>query len=756
MKRVLTFLFFTNLLFFSFVHSEGVIYGDFTTPQEVYGDLVIVDGSVRINSGGDLVVHGDLKITGGSIFMDEFSAGKLKVFGDLIVTNTKPNGNASVIVHNSIFVTGAIILSSKHGEARLTTTNDLGDPFGGITAESIVTKGYGKSHIKAGEINTIRTIETNSKDSDAYVWSEDNSVKGSNLYTNAGGHGYIYAGNIFMTGVVSTNAVDDAYVNADDALEAGKIFTRSIDGDASVKATNGAAPYIDVKGPIRMYSENLDATLYSDGNLDAGAIFAQAYRDARVIADDSIRVLGEIATRAETEHAHIYSLGGLISANNITTHADGNAYVKAYDSIKVDRNIETYSENYAAYVYTDGNMEGEALRALRCYKIVTNGKGDSSVKSMSSTIKTDGPIYTKSRNGDASIYADENIEAESIVTRGVTSSRVFADSGNLKVEDVIDTKSTTGDAHVKANNNISARSIKTFGDTSAYVESFYSNIEVAGDISTKSPSGPAYVKCPDGDLSARSIRVESGIDNADILPEAGTGKFMYIPNKENENIEIKDSIFNLDRDYVWNTQLTLKGNCEINGNGHKLTFGNSGGIISGSGATVKIRNLSIDNVGGDVIRFEDAASIIELYDVKLTQSDDTFFKKGTLRAYGEVSVDGPGKSFLQEGQTSIAIRKNSDLKFGHGVTFKYDAPSQWMLGFDQESRLIFDEASFHALDDVELIKGKVVFDNTVTFSAYAGKKIYLRTVYQPIMLEHHLRSKFIAHGDIENNPYMPA
>ena len=65
------------------------------------------------------------------------SAGKLKVSGDLIVTNTLPSGKASIIAHDNIEVAGSIILKSDYSDADITTTGATGIA-GNISAESII------------------------------------------------------------------------------------------------------------------------------------------------------------------------------------------------------------------------------------------------------------------------------------------------------------------------------------------------------------------------------------------------------------------------------------------------------------------------------------------------------------------------------------------------------------------------------------------------------------------------------------------
>jgi hypothetical protein len=227
------------------------IVGDYTAPGDITGDLVINNGSINITSAGDLIVRGDLKVTGGYIFMGP-SAGKLRVFGNLIVTNTLQNGSASIHVHENIDVSGAIIVKSEFGDANITTTGATGSA-GDIYAESIITCGYDEANVYAGRaLNVAGKVDVTSTTSDAFVESNRLTIDVGSIATHAYGKAYVKApfanGSVTVYGKIETESTNGvAYISGGQFVRSYEdVYTKG-SGDSYVTADTD---YINVMGII--------------------------------------------------------------------------------------------------------------------------------------------------------------------------------------------------------------------------------------------------------------------------------------------------------------------------------------------------------------------------------------------------------------------------------------------------------------------------------------------------------------------------
>jgi len=719
-----------------------IVVGDYTTPAStvVDGDLIVTNGSIKIFPSASLMVNGDVKISSGSVFLND---GSLTVKGDLIVTNSLPGGGASVVVNGNIAVSGSIMTHSMFSDADVTTTGVA--QGGSIEAESITTDGVGKSNVYSkGSITVVGEIATKSSTSDAFVESIDGSIYAGRIITKAHETAHVksYESIGILGELITQSAIDTACVRSGSGdLYAGSITTRGA-LESFVEAQT-----IDVKGAIKTKSSSSTANVVASSAITAGAIITNGYGDSTVVSDGNLEVRGDLVTRSIAGDSYVFTENGSLFSVNVTTSAAGDAYVRAEDLIDVRRDIWTHSGNAGAYVTVDDG-------SMYAYKITTNGALGAYVRADDGYIMTKGPIFTKGYS--AHVYADYDIEAESVFIDGNDTAYVkVGTSRYIDVKDVIRTKASAGSAYVQAGSDITARSIETSAGSDGYVQATSGSINIVGDIRTYA-TGDAYVQAPLGDVNARSIKTVAGSSSDDsIKAAAGTGRFQWFPDTTDQDIVIKDSEFYLDIDHDWNVTLTVEGNCVLNGNAHQLLFGSSGGIVITPGSSLMLKNIILDSLSGTMVRCEDDTATLSLHNVTWTQIGDTQFANGTLHVFGECIINGPNTQFNYESSQTSTIHENSTLLLTQGVTLRYDTDEPGRIAMvDPSSQLSFNGAGIYSLVDLRFTRGTLVFENRVPFTVETGRTLYFGGAVNPvdnIALDFHLRSVFDMFGVLQKD-----
>ena len=786
----------------SVAYAEQVqVVGDYTTAGTVNGDLVVTNGSISV--AGDLTVQGDVKVTSGRVIM---SGGDLNINGDLVVTNTKldvvsANQDATITVTGDLRVRGAVITKSTYGHASIEAWDPTDGVKGSLYAGRVSTRGAVDGHICVDHNITVTgSIVTKGDQGYAYVRSNGLSsiygdIYAGSIYTySPDDSAYIHCenGHIIVNGPIMTKAFDDAFVYAEGNIEAGMLFTRSDEQDAYVSGekvlVNGDIRTEALAGHafVRARMTTLGGQEGTFEDIIANNIYTRGYTSAPVRAFRTIKVSGDIVTW-ETEAVGRYresgemagamvSAGdlagrapaynaGWIEAANVLTRGVSDARVEASGSIDVPGDIIIKSDGYAS-VYTYSND-------INVGNISIDGVSNSYVESALGNIYVDHVISTT--NPDAligrSIYRARtglgragvlatvgSIEAEKIFTDGFDDSSVGnVSSGTVDVRGPIVTKSETGDAYVYSYGNLTAGAISTQAQDSGEVESATGSITVREDIRATSVIGDAFVHANTGDISARSIKTSaaSGSDDS-IRAAAGSADFQLVLNTADADnvLIIKDAKFDLDSDYEWNSVLSLMGTCTLDGKGHHINFGSSGGIVVTSGASLLLNNVILRNIGGTIIRCADNTGTFSLQDVVWTQTDDTQFQNGMMHIIGDLRITGTETVFSYESTANSMIHEDAVLTFDRGVTFSYDTNSATRLGMtDETSRLHFDGSILDAAQDCRLTNGTLVVDNIVTFSAEVGKTIRLGdgVLANNLDFEFGEASKLLLGGDVDSD-----
>lgn len=732
--------------------------GHYNTAGTVNGDLVVTSGNVIVN--GDLTIDGDLKVTSGKVVI---TSGSLKVDGDLIVTNTNIHsspGEKSATVRvddGDIEVSGSIITNSKVLHAWVSCKS--------IYAGRVSTQAYWDSYLEADHhIKVNGEICTRSENSTAHIRSHGSGpiygdISAGSIITFQKGEGYANIradnGHIIVSGPIFTYATGDASIYAEGTIRAGSITTYSeymyaniageridVDGDIFTYAPfDGSDCNVEARGPspIGTPEEVIATNIYVKG--DKGYSSVTAYKN--------IDVKGNIGLLSELElggsEASVKASNGYLRAKNITTRTAFTSQIRGYE-IDVKEDILTRSW------FTDCTSYSGDIKARNLYVFSGILLGDSHVTS-DGNIVVDGTLRTESTAGDGYVEAVGDVNAGKAFLKGQGSSYLECDV--LKVRGPLTLNSVNSDAYVESTGDIDTGSISTDGDELAYVRSANGSIKVTEDVHTKSNDNVAYVRALNGDIDARSIRTEpdGGYDGS-IKAKSGTGRFKLVPKASDKKLTVKDCDFSLDSDYDWDTYLILEGDCRIDGRGHFINFGITGGFVVAPGASLYLQNIKLRRVGDGALICQDDTSKLSLYDVTWTQTQDCEYKKGKLDVVGDVCIRGAGHKFKYQSSENLKIFKNATLKIDNGVTLAYNTNDMNRLVMeDKSSRLHFDDGILDAEDTIRLKKGTLRWDNKVFFNGLNGSTIFIGNSNLPenLTLEYGQGSKLHYSGSFFNN-----
>ncbi|MCK5632132.1 hypothetical protein KAH94_00105, partial [bacterium] len=164
--------------------------------------------------------------------------------------------------------------------------------------------------------------------------------------------------------------------------------------------------------------------------------------------------------------------------------------------------------------------------------------------------------------------------------------------------------------------------------------------------------------------------------------------------------------------------IVFDGNCRIDGRNYNIFFEDNGTIIVGSGSTLELDDVHLDNLGGVNISCQDDSSKIILHNVDWTQSDDFRFKKGSIEFSHGVRFCGDKTFFYESSQTSTinantrwTITDKMILEIGRDKAVDYVEP---LCFVDESSILRLDNCSLIVTaSGIGLTKGEFEFDRDV-------------------------------------------
>ncbi|MDR3550264.1 MAG: hypothetical protein P4L31_02540, partial [Candidatus Babeliales bacterium] len=174
--------------------------------------------------------------------------------------------------------------------------------------------------------------------------------------------------------------------------------------------------------------------------------------------------------------------------------------------------------------------------------------------------------------------------------------------------------------------------------------------------------------------------------------------------------KFQDTRLVLHNDLTLSGITTFSGTCSVDGNGYRLTLGNSG-LLSVNGQ-LTLHNVEVDGIGGANVKCANDSSLLILDDAIWTQTGDTSFVMGAFQCRGNVIFRGAHTFAYQTLKTSV-INANAALVLDAGFTFSYDPvrlASKTLLSFvDATSELVLNGATLHATTTgLNLTKGSMV------------------------------------------------
>ena len=207
---------------------------------------------------------------------------------------------------------------------------------------------------------------------------------------------------------------------------------------------------------------------------------------------------------------------------------------------------------------------------------------------------------------------------------------------------------------------------------------------------------------------------------------------------EDEVVYLKDT---LEIDYTW----TITEKAKLFGNGNKISFGPSGGIlIQGSDTALLLEDVLIENISGNQVRCTDDSSTLSIDNVIWVQDSNYSFTKGTLNINGDWRVKGNNTTFAYNSDQACTLQQDTNWIFDTNVTFSYDSSgANNIVMTDATAKIHFDGATLHISQDARFKDGTFVCDNTVTLNTESGKTLYFGNNNAPenLTLDFHNLSK---------------
>lgn len=745
---------------------------------KIDGDLLVTNtydfpmGDATVDVTGDLEVAGAITTNSynGDAYIEvqeqnEGVAGNL--YAGRITTNA-PNF-AYVLADHFIEVPGSIVTRSWSGQSGHAYVRSIGmaEPYGDIYAGSISTFSDGLfAYVEAenGHVTVNGDISTRGSGY-AYVRAEGNITAGSihtwaywNPSTNAA-YAYVSGEKVDVVGDIRTytqlsgdpipGQMGYAHVEARPSVLPGQEGTFEDVIAQNISTMGNETSYVSARRSVEVRGDIF--TWEGPPSEENGVVMGIAKQNGNgfveggsFVAAGGVEGVNLLLAPRSYKSTFVGSPGWIRANNVITDNRYEDASVRAAAGIDVSQDIHTYGDECAlAYIYTNSNSikAGNISTGNGLLGYVLSEQGDVIVKNVISTqTYPEGECLSPrfrqvpplAFGGSFVVSGEGNIEAEKIFTDGVEDASVEAPQGMIDVKGPIVTRVyfNGNEAGVSALNDIRAGAISTvaFEDAgSANIESDSGSILVREDIRTVSVSGDAYVKATSGDIKARSIKTVTEFGDDSIQAGPGSGEFqLLIDEFDSDNaLNIANSEFNLDRDYNWNTLLSLTGSCTLNGKGHKLILGPQGGFIVNGAGTLFLRNITICNIWGEVISCATDDGTIKCEDVTWTLSDDTLFDAGKIVLAGNLAINGPGNIFDYQSTQQSVIGEDSEWLFDRGVTFSYASDNMNNIAMiDATSVLRFDGAMMDAAEDIRLTRGTLAFDNFVRFLAVTDKTIY--------------------------------
>ncbi len=160
--------------------------------------------------------------------------------------------------------------------------------------------------------------------------------------------------------------------------------------------------------------------------------------------------------------------------------------------------------------------------------------------------------------------------------------------------------------------------------------------------------------------------------------------------------------------------LTFTNTSVVEGNGYILDLTNAAAKLAvGNSASVLLKNLIIGGGSAGKIFCTDNVSTISLENVTWILDANYSFTQGSLYINLGTIITG-GKIFTYQSTKTSIINSNTTLFFDAGMTFSYDTTANNLLSFQDTTALLhlYETTLYANSNGLNLTKGSVVIDGT--------------------------------------------
>lgn len=180
------------------------------------------------------------------------------------------------------------------------------------------------------------------------------------------------------------------------------------------------------------------------------------------------------------------------------------------------------------------------------------------------------------------------------------------------------------------------------------------------------------------------------------------------------NLVFNNVKLEVNADVTFNVPTIFKGVCAIEGNNHLLQCANQGALQVASGATLSLKNLTLNNITAATFYCADGTATINFTNVELALGQSDYnFNTGAFMVNGLLRIKGPYDFNYQTNQVST-INANGTLLIDQGSSFNYNpsiSANNLVTFADATASLVVRSATIQVSNvGWQLTKGYIEFD----------------------------------------------
>jgi len=162
----------------------------------------------------------------------------------------------------------------------------------------------------------------------------------------------------------------------------------------------------------------------------------------------------------------------------------------------------------------------------------------------------------------------------------------------------------------------------------------------------------------------------------------------------------------------------------IDGGGHTVTLSGSGSLSIAAGQTLRLKNINIFGLAAGKLTIA-STGVLTLENVDLNLDSAFGLSAGTIEAAGSVVVrSAGGAAFTVSSAGTFRVKSHGICRFDLESVLNYSAASNDKLVFeDATARLVLDGATLLVTQNVQLLKGQLVFQKKAAVQISTGRSL---------------------------------